>query len=95
MLLDRVKTALRITHSKLDEDIEQHISACIAELDRVGVEVPDDTEAVAPLLETAVKIYVMARYDYLGKGTQYQTDYEKLRDALSLSQKYRGDSDVQ
>lgn len=94
MLLDRIKTALRITHNRLDTDIEQHIFACIADLARVGVAVPEDTEAVTPLLETAIKIYVMARYDFLSKGIQYQTDYEKLRDALSLSQKYRGDSDV-
>lgn len=94
MLLDKVKTALRITHNKLDGEIGQYISSAFADLERVGVAVPNDFEDAAPILETAVKIYIMAKYDFLGKGKQYQTDYEKLRDALSLSQKYRGEGDV-
>lgn len=89
MLLDKIKTALRITHNKLDDEIGQYISSAFADLERVGVAVPDNSENATPLLETAVKIYVMAKYDFLGKGKQYQTDYEKLRDALSLSEKYR------
>ena len=89
MLLDKIKTALRITHNKLDDEIRQYISSAFADLERVGVAVPDNSENAAPLLETAVKIYVLAKYDFLGKGKQYQADYEKLRDALSLSEKYR------
>ncbi len=89
MLLDRLKTALRISHSKLDDEIEQYIQSCLEDLQRVGVEIPANAENVTPLLETAAKLYIMAKYDYLGKGQQYQIDYEKLRDALSLSFKYR------
>ena len=97
MLIDDVKTALRISHSKLDDDINQHISACLADMKRLGISVPDDIEEVndAPLLFAAVKIYCMAQYDFLNKGEQYKKQYEKLRDTLSLSGSYReGDEDV-
>lgn len=97
MLIDDVKTALRISHSKLDDDINQHISACLADMKRLGISIPDDVEDVAdiPLLFAAVKIYCMAQYDFLGKGEQYKKGYESLRDTLSLSGSYReSDGDV-
>lgn len=97
MLIDSVKTALRISHGKLDDDISQHISACLADMKRLGISVPDDIEEVndIPLVFAAVKIYCMAQYDFLNKGEQYKKQYEKLRDTLSLSGNYReGDEDV-
>lgn len=97
MLIDSVKTTLRISHNKLDDDISQHISACLDDMKRLGISIPDDVEDVAdiPLLFSAVKIYCMAQYDFLNKGEQYKNRYEKLRDTLSLSGDYReGDEDV-
>lgn len=97
MLIDGVKTALRISHNKLDDDIGQHISACLDDMKRLGIAVPDDTEDAAdvPLLFAAVKIYCMAQYDFLNKGEQYKKGYESLRDTLSLSSNYReSDSSV-
>lgn len=97
MLIDSVKTTLRISHNKLDDDISQHISACLDDMKRLGIVVPDDVEDVAdiPLLFSAVKIYCMAQYDFLGKGEQYKKGYESLRDTLSLSSNYReSDSSV-
>ena len=76
MLIDSVKTALRISHSKLDDDINQHISACLADMKRLGIEMPDDTEDIKdiPLLFAAVKIYCMAQYDFLNKEEKYKKD---------------------
>lgn len=91
MLIDDVKTTLRISHDKLDDDISQHISACLDDMKRLGIAVPDDIEEVAnnALLFSAVKIYCMAQYDFLNKGEQYKKGYESLRDTLSLSSNYR------
>ena len=91
MLIDGVKTALRISHNKLDDDIGQHISACLDDMKRLGIAVPDDQEDVAdvPLLFAAVKIYCMAQYNFLNKGEQYKKGYESLRDTLSLSGDYK------
>ena len=91
MLIDSVKTTLRISHNKLDDDTSQHISACLDDMKRLGIAVPDDIEEVAnnALLFSAVKIYCMAQYDFLNKGEQYKKGYESLRDTLSLSSNYR------
>lgn len=91
MLIDSVKTTLRISHNKLDDDISQHISACLDDMKRLGIAIPDDVEDVAdmPLLFSAVKIYCMAQFDFLNKGEQYKKGYESLRDTLSLSSNYR------
>lgn len=97
MLIDEIKTALRISHNKLDEEIEQHISACLDDMKRLGIALPELVDEVRenPLLYAAVKLYCMAQYDFLGKGEQYKKDYEKLRDTLSLSGGYReGDGNV-
>lgn len=97
MLIDDIKTALRISHDKLDDDVNQHISACLADMKRLGIALPELVDEVrdTPLLYVAVKLYCMAQYDFLGKGEQYKKDYEKLRDVLSLSGEYReGDRDV-
>ena len=97
MLIDSVKTTLRISHNKLDDDISQHISACLDDMKRLGIAIPDNVEDVAdmPLLFSAVKIYCMAQFDFLNKGEQYKKGYESLRDTLSLSSNYReSDSSV-
>lgn len=97
MLIDSVKTTLRISHNKLDDDISQHISACLDDMKRLGIAIPNDVEDVAdmPLLFSAVKIYCMAQFDFLNKGEQYKKGYESLRDTLSLSSNYReSDSSV-
>lgn len=97
MLVDDIKTALRISHDKLDEDIRQHISACLNDMRRLGIAVPDnDTDVESnSLLLSAVKLYCMAQYDFLSKGDQYKKGYESLRDVLSMSSGYKeSDEDV-
>ena len=88
MLLDDVRTALRITHNGLDNDIKQHIEACYADMSRVGIVMPPDKDNPPPLYLAAVKLYVLAQYDYLGKGTEYLKNYEKTRNDMSLCSEY-------
>lgn len=97
MLVNDIKTALRISHDKLDEDIRQHISACLDDMRRLGIAVPDnDTDVESnSLLLSAVKLYCMAQYGFLSKGDQYKKGYESLRDVLSMSSGYKeSDEDV-
>ena len=88
MLLDDVKTALRLTHNGLDEDIKQHIEACYADMSRVGIVMPTDKDNPPPLYRAAVKLYVLARYDYLGKGAEYKKDYIQTRNGMSNCSDY-------
>ena len=81
-----VKTDLRITHDRLDQDIEATIAAAKLDLGLTGIR----TEKEDALLEKAIKIYCRWQYDFCGKGEQYARAYAALRDAMSLCGDYNG-----
>lgn len=85
MVLDKIKTALRISHDKLDEDIINNIGACLLDLKRVGVNVSEPDA----LIDKACELYCKYQYDYQNKGEQFRQSYESLRDALSLCDDYK------
>ena len=87
MLLDKVKTALYISESNLDDSISIYINACLDDLNRVGVIISSEE---SPLVVQAVILYVMAKIDYLGEGERSERNYEKLRNGLSLNLEYNG-----
>ena len=87
MLLDKVKTALYISESNLDDSISIYINACLDDLNRVGVVISSEE---SPLVVQAVILYVMAKIDYLGEGERSERNYEKLRNGLSLNLEYNG-----
>jgi len=93
MLRDDIKVSLRISHTALDDDIDRLTDECFAELERVGVAVPNG-EDVLPLQRAAAELYVKWHYDWLNKGEQFRSGFESLRDALALSSAYRSDGDV-
>lgn len=60
-MLEKVKTALRISHTKLDSDITESIATARAEMVRAGV---DSTvaESTNTLVESAIKTYCQYLY---------------------------------
>ena len=63
-MLDKVKNALRVKTAAFDDEIQDLIDACKADLRLVGVNVPEDTpaegkEAAAgdPLITRAIVLY--------------------------------------
>lgn len=84
-MLDKIKKSMRISHSSLDDDIQRNINACLLDLERVGVYKSKETE----LLTKACELYCKWQYDYQGKGEQFQANYEKLRDSMSLAGDYQ------
>lgn len=87
MLLNDVKTSLRITHNGLDTDIQAMINACIDDLIRVGVNPSLMLDTNVRVIE-ACKLYVKGRIDYQGKGTLYFSAYENFRDSMKLDVNY-------
>ncbi len=87
-----VRDSMRIRHSALDDDIRDNIDTAAADMKRVGVRVYSDDEKKKlkddKLIRKAVELYCKAQADYMGKGTQFEASYEKLRDALSLCGDY-------
>lgn len=82
-MLDRIKLALRISHTALDEDILADIDACRADLEMHGVTGDPETE---PLIFNAVKLYCKAAYtDDVSKSKEFMQRYEALRDNLKMA----------
>lgn len=76
---------LRISHDKLNSDLQDNIEACVLDLQRVGVDVSLETSN--KLVDKAIELYCKADFDYQGKGENFRKNYEKLRDSMSLCKK--------
>lgn len=83
-MLETIKKAVRIAHNKLDNEIQNDINTCQLELNLAGVYfVKTDL-----LMQKACELYVKWQIDFMGKGAQFETAYNKLKDAMALSGDY-------
>ena len=89
-MLEKVKIDLRISHSKLDDDILDNIKACNLDLKRVGID-PDNSDE---LVEKAIKLFLRWQYNFENQADRYMRAYQALRNSMSLCKEYRGDEDV-
>lgn len=94
-MLDKVKNALRVKTAAFDDEIQDLIDACKADLRLVGVNVPEDTpaegkEAVAgdPLITRAIVLYAKANFGYSEDSEKYRAAYDYLKCSLSLAGDY-------
>jgi hypothetical protein len=84
--LGKLKLALRISHDKLDEDIQSDIDACLADLTACGVIHPQVSD---PLIYNAVKLFLRSSYtDDPAKGAEYLKRYEALKSCLQVAEGY-------
>lgn len=94
-LLEKVKKAMRIRHNALDEILLDDIRAGALDMTRTGVSVYQSQNKQLfrddELIATAIRLYVMAIEDYVGKGQQFMSDYKSIRDSLCLNKKYKLD----
>ncbi len=85
-ILEKIKLALRISHDKLDVDIQADIDACMSDLRLVGVIYAEDGD---PLIFNAVKLWCRAAYtDDPTKGAEYLKRYESLKACLMMAEGY-------
>ena len=84
--LTKIKRGLRISHDKLDEDIQADIDACLADLHVVGV---TDADTSDPLVFNAVKLWCRSLYtDDTVKAAEYMKRYEALKACLMMAEGY-------
>ena len=84
--LNKIKLALRISHTKLDEDIQADIDACLADLEICGVVYAGDDD---PLIFNAIKLWCRSLYtDDPAKGAQILERYESLKACLMMAEGY-------
>ena len=84
--LTKIKQSIRISHNKLDEDIQADIDACVADLKLVGVIYADETN---PLIYNAIKLWCRSLYtDDTVKAAEYMRRYEALKGSLMMAEGY-------
>ena len=94
-MLDKVKNALRVKKAAFDDEIQDMIDACKADLRLVGVNVPEDTPAEGketaagdPLITRAIVLYAKANFGYSEDSEKYRAAYDYLKCSLSLAGDY-------
>ena len=89
--LTKIKLALRTSHTKLDEDIQADIDACIADLLVCGINHPDETD---PLIFNAIKLYCRSLYtDDTAKAAEWLRRYNELKSCLMMAEGYGWEAD--
>lgn len=89
-IIDQIKTALRISHNKLDSELEARISAARAEMVRVGVEEAIANDDDDPLVLDAVKTYCQYAFtDDEKKREGFYNSWVCQIDGLRKSRSYR------
>ena len=91
-MLEKVKLALRIKHTVLDEDIQADIDACMADLKVCGVVYAAEDD---PLIFNAVKLWCRSIYtDDTDKGAEYLRRYGALKSCLMMAEGYGREADA-
>ena len=83
-LINVAKSALRLTTTALDDELSAEVDACLLRLHLAGA----DGAAEDPLVKDAVRAYVRWQHDFCGRGDEWKTCFEELRDAMGLSDEY-------
>lgn len=83
-ILEKVKLALRISHSELDDEIEDVITSARQEMTRAGME-SDIAESSMELVETAIKTYALAYYAPVKEAEKYTESFRYQLDQLRKS----------
>lgn len=91
--IEKVKRALRISHTKLDTEVSDDIDECLADLISVGLVAPEETD---PLILAAIKNHAKSNFtDDGAKAAEYLARYEKQKASLMMNDDYGGGGRVQ
>ena len=84
--LEKIKLAIRISHDKLNEDIQADIDACLADLRVCGVVHADESDA---LIFNAIKLWCRSLYtDDTAMAAEWQRRYDALKACLMNAEGY-------
>lgn len=84
-MLDKVRKVLRITHNKLDDELQDVIKACEEDLKHAGISIDEND----PLIQQAIKTYARAEYETdVNKANRLSQAYVSLKISMCLSGDY-------
>lgn len=88
MMLEKVKLALRFVDSAFNSEIQNFIDACVLDLKRVGIIIPDSEENYDAQIEVAIILYCRWHFDFENDGSRYKNMYMDKRADLALCEEY-------
>lgn len=82
-LLDEMRTAVRVSHSATDDEIQMWIDAAVDDMRRVGISEghlgESDGNGMSPLCKAAVACYVKANYGFdVAERPQFEDSYRRI-----------------
>lgn len=84
--LEKIKKGIRREHSKLDDDLQADIDACLADLKLHGIIYAAEDD---PLIFNAIKLYCKSTTtDDPVKSAEWFRRYETLRSCLQVAEDY-------
>ena len=83
-MVEQIKNSMRISHTVLDDDIQNNIDSCTLDLGVAGVYFAEPDN----LIQKAFELYAKWQFDYMGKAEQFERAYKNLKDALALCGDY-------
>lgn len=85
-ILEKIKKSIRRSHDKLDEDLLDDISGCLADLRVVGIIYAGEDD---PLILNAIKLWCKSLYtDDTAKAADYRDRYDALKSCLMVAEGY-------
>ena len=84
--ITKIKLALRVSHTKLDDDIQADIDACMADLQVCGITHAGEED---PLIFNAIKLLCRSLYtDDPAKAAAYLARYNEQKASLMMAEGY-------
>lgn len=84
--IDNVKVFLRISHDKLDDEIDAQIKACLQDLVNCGIPYPREND---DLILNAIKIWCKIYFlDDVAKAEKFQERYDSMKASLMMAEGY-------
>ncbi len=85
---EQMRSMVRISHDKLDEELEMLKEAYLTDLSMSGVNI---IPAGDMLSLAALRLYLRWQMNYNGEADRYRQSYEATKIAMSLASEYKGE----
>ena len=94
-MIGKIKKASRISNDLIDEEVEDTIRQCYADMHNKGICIYADDGEIRecikedPLILACQKNYARWQFNYENQAERYERAYKSMRDGLSLSGDYK------
>ena len=89
--VEEMRKMLRISHNRIDEDLNDLKAAYLSELSMAGVErIPEDHS----LAKNGLRLYLRWQENYNGEAERYREAYRGVKIAMSLAEEYEGGAET-